>query len=386
MVEDQAAAAQRPSQDDDGPEERPGYPGAVFSLLRDVSEAAGFAFAELWTRPYREELEDNDVALEWDHLLKFADVTYTNHRAWPEARSIAGKLDEFKRAGRDTSYAKANSIPGLAWNRGEFDWQDLTVYDMLDETIQADLRVTEYAMDMFDASIAIPARHPVYKKTCAVLVFYRNRHVAKRAAVWNVPQFHKHPAMVEVFNNAARLAPLAVEYDMAMPHWDSVQEKFYQENAQPAARSGDAGVASQDIPARRNVRQLRSVWTMLTEREEFKRLSATEAEWEKGEFAGWLKTYINKCKGAGGVPAKGTDYTYCKWVALGSVAALGIMSFIDDTVDEYAFGGGYTLYALLTHFSSVALLLFSTPTSPFAQPRNLVGGHLISAVCVCVSP
>jgi CBS-domain-containing membrane protein len=125
---------------------------------------------------------------------------------------------------------------------------------------------------------------------------------------------------------------------------------------------------------------------MLTEREEFKRLSATEAEWEKGEFAGWLKTYINKCKGAGGVPAKGTDYTYCKWVALGSVAALGIMSFIDDTVDEYAFGGGYTLYALLTHFSSVALLLFSTPTSPFAQPRNLVGGHLISAVCVCVSP
>ena len=248
-------------------------------------------------------------------------------------------------------------------------------------------------MDMFDASIAIPVKHPVYKKTCAILVFYRSRHVASPAAVCYAPDYHKHPAVVEVFASAQRLAPLAVEYDMGMPHWHSVQEAFRQEHALPAARPKDATVGSlaRDGLAEAGPNRFRNLRTQaatavraLKEREAFKRLSAMEAEWEKGEFAGWLKTYTTKWKGTGGTPAKGTDYTYCAWVAVGSLAAIGTMSFIDDLVDESMFGGGYTLYAMVTHFSAVALILFSTPTSPFGQPRNVVGGHLISAVSMCV--
>lgn len=29
------------------------------------------------------------------------------------------------------------------------------------------------------------------------------------------------------------------------------------------------------------------------------------------------------------------------------------------------------------------MLIFGAPRAPFAQPRNLVGGHLISAICGC---
>jgi len=43
------------------------------------------------------------------------------------------------------------------------------------------------------------------------------------------------------------------------------------------------------------------------------------------------------------------------------------MTFIDDMVDEYTYNDAYTLYALVTHFSAVALILFSTPTSPYGQ-------------------
>ena len=57
--------------------------------------------------------------------------------------------------------------------------------------------------------------------------------------------------------------------------------------------------------------------TALKGSERFQRLSAMEAEWQKGKLAGWLKTYTNKWKGTGAAAAKGTDWNYCKWVLLG---------------------------------------------------------------------
>ena len=36
-------------------------------------------------------------------------------------------------------------------------------------------------------------------------------------------------------------------------------------------------------------------------------------------------------------------------------------------------------------FGATAVLLFASPRSPFAQPRNLIGGHLIGAICGCIA-
>ena len=56
---------------EDEPDE---YPGACASALRDVCEAAGFAFAELWIRPKFEMPgeEDREAQVQWDHLLRYA--------------------------------------------------------------------------------------------------------------------------------------------------------------------------------------------------------------------------------------------------------------------------------------------------------------------------
>ena len=64
--------------------------------MKQVCEAAGFAFSELWTRPSREVVaeEDGSTKVQWEYLLKWADITYINYEAFPEARHLAGKLDE----------------------------------------------------------------------------------------------------------------------------------------------------------------------------------------------------------------------------------------------------------------------------------------------------
>ena len=39
---------------------------------------------------------------------------------------------------------------------------------------------------------------------------------------------------------------------------------------------------------------------------------------------------------------------------------------------------------LVGSFGASAVLIFGAPRSPLAQPRNLIGGHLIGAICGCV--
>ena len=41
------------------------------------------------------------------------------------------------------------------------------------------------------------------------------------------------------------------------------------------------------------------------------------------------------------------------------------------------------LIFLIGSFGATAVLLFGVPRSPLAQPRNLIGGHVISAICGC---
>lgn len=58
------------------------------------------------------------------------------------------------------------------------------------------------------------------------------------------------------------------------------------------------------------------------------------------------------------------------WSALGSFLGIGAVSFL-------AFH--YSLPLLVASFGATAVLIYGAPTSPFAQPRNVLGGHLVSA-------
>lgn len=39
---------------------------------------------------------------------------------------------------------------------------------------------------------------------------------------------------------------------------------------------------------------------------------------------------------------------------------------------------------MIGSFGASAVLIFGVPRSPLAQPRNFVGGHVISAICGCI--
>lgn len=62
------------------------------------------------------------------------------------------------------------------------------------------------------------------------------------------------------------------------------------------------------------------------------------------------------------------------WSWLGAFLGIGLVSVIT----HFALAGaGNTL--LVGSFGASAVLLYGAPSSPLAQPRNLIGGHILSA-------
>lgn len=63
------------------------------------------------------------------------------------------------------------------------------------------------------------------------------------------------------------------------------------------------------------------------------------------------------------------------WTFLGAFVGIGIIGFINShyfTLNDNLF--------LIGSFGATAVLIYGATNSPLAQPRNLVGGHLISAI------
>ena len=63
------------------------------------------------------------------------------------------------------------------------------------------------------------------------------------------------------------------------------------------------------------------------------------------------------------------------WSWLGAFLGVTAVSFIN-----YKMLDGTDLVMLITSFGATAVLLFGGIRSPLAQPRNVIGGHIISAI------
>ena len=69
------------------------------------------------------------------------------------------------------------------------------------------------------------------------------------------------------------------------------------------------------------------------------------------------------------------DKTDVIWSFLGAFVGIGLIGFINShyyTLNDNLF--------LIGSFGATAVLIYGATNSPLAQPRNLVGGHLISAL------
>ena len=68
------------------------------------------------------------------------------------------------------------------------------------------------------------------------------------------------------------------------------------------------------------------------------------------------------------------DYKEQFWSFLGSFVGIGILAYIQSI----HFSGNDAVY-LIGSFGASSVLVYGIIQSPFSQPRNLVGGHIISA-------
>jgi len=92
-----------------------------------------------------------------------------------------------------------------------------------------------------------------------------------------------------------------------------------------------------------------------------------------------LRQFFNKMKGGKRCPPR-APVSESIWSAVGGflgIAAIYVIGHLQGLQLEH------NLF-LVGSFGASAVLLYGIPLSPFAQPRNLLGGHLVSA-CVGVS-
>lgn len=88
-----------------------------------------------------------------------------------------------------------------------------------------------------------------------------------------------------------------------------------------------------------------------------------------------LAEYLQKFRGTthGGPPRVGTGEVLWSWI--GGFIGIGVVAWLSQR-----FLSGSDLTLVIGSLGSSAVLLYGAPRSPLAQPRNLIGGHLLSAL------
>ena len=87
-----------------------------------------------------------------------------------------------------------------------------------------------------------------------------------------------------------------------------------------------------------------------------------------------MKAYLSKMKGGAKSPP-GVGFTEILWSWLGSVLGIGVIGYFSSRFFEPR-----DLTLIIGSFGASAVLVYAAIKSPLAQPRNLVGGHIISGL------
>ena len=90
-----------------------------------------------------------------------------------------------------------------------------------------------------------------------------------------------------------------------------------------------------------------------------------------------LAGYFGRMRGGGGLPPR-PSWSHVIWSLLGGGLAIAIISAL-----TFATGKPW----LMAPFGASCVLALGLPDSPLAQPRSIIGGHLLSALVglVCLS-
>ena len=87
-----------------------------------------------------------------------------------------------------------------------------------------------------------------------------------------------------------------------------------------------------------------------------------------------MKEYFSKMRGGAKSPP-GVGFREIAWSWIGAAIGIGLCGYLSSRFFEIR-----DLPLLIGSFGASAVLVFGAAKSPFAQPRNLLGGHIISAI------
>lgn len=84
--------------------------------------------------------------------------------------------------------------------------------------------------------------------------------------------------------------------------------------------------------------------------------------------------FLEKMKGSTKSPPRVSLHeTALSW--MGSFIGIGLVAFLNELLVDRA-----DILLLVASFGASAVLIYGAPRSPLAQPRNFIGGHILSAV------
>lgn len=86
--------------------------------------------------------------------------------------------------------------------------------------------------------------------------------------------------------------------------------------------------------------------------------------------------YLEKIRGGGKQPPPRAPLHEIFWSVVGSFIGIYLIYYIGHYHDLQL----EDLIFLVGSFGASAVLIYGVPNSPYSQPRNLVGGHIVSAV------
>ncbi len=93
-----------------------------------------------------------------------------------------------------------------------------------------------------------------------------------------------------------------------------------------------------------------------------------------GLWRGSVRRYLRKMRGTTRGSPPRVSWSEVIWSWVGSLLGIGAVALVNRAL----FSGTDHLF-MIGSFGASAVLVFGAPKSPLAQPRNLVGGHLLSA-------
>lgn len=88
-----------------------------------------------------------------------------------------------------------------------------------------------------------------------------------------------------------------------------------------------------------------------------------------------MRNYFQKWRPKGHCPPR-TSTRKILWSGLGAFVGILLIAGLEQLLRV---DGGWNLF-LLASFGASAVLVYGAPQAEFSQPRNLVGGHVLSAV------